>query len=273
MRQVPDILLEDVHEANGLPGSSADAPKAKPEEPTSSPAASVITQSQPNDANSADQRRVADFRGTDPQTPWPHEQIIIDAAAGAEVTAIGALESVLLQESEWAHLMLNLDAVVAEVRAARTMLEHECSSITASADALLAIGRGVRACPQEGVHKPLHEKLVLVENSVRDVVVWRCQQLLPLTCLRHQMDEVLTFAFGNEEKKKDNKVLYSRLWHAHRHVVSEKAIKANLDIFKSNSQEAAIKHGRTRPKRPRRGGQSATKTSTFAWGGCASKTG
>ena len=148
--------------------------------------------------------------------------------------------------------MLNLDAVVAEVRAALTMLEHESRTITASADALLAIGRGVRDCPQKGVHEPLHERLMKVENSVRDVAVWRCQLLLSLTCSRKQMDDVFEFAFGLEEMDKDYKNLYSRLWHSHRHVVSLKALNANLDCMKSNSQEAAIKHGRTRPKRPRR---------------------
>ena len=40
--------------------------------------------------------------------------------------------------------------------------------------------------------------------------------------------------------------------HAHRHVLSEKVSKAGCDTFLSNSQQAAIKHGRTRPKRPRR---------------------
>ena len=49
-----------------------------------------------------------------------------------------------------------------------------------SASALLALRRAVAACPSGFWYTHFHTELNIAENSVRDVVVWRCKaQVLP----------------------------------------------------------------------------------------------
>ena len=252
MREV--IVPGDAQEKKGMSGSSADAPKAKTQGPTSSHAASGIPQSQPSssDVNLADQGQAATFGGTAtniPQEPWPHCQKVIDAAKKAEGVAIESLETLLMQEfdPEWKHLELHV--VVVHIKAARQFLVEE-NKMKAAADALLAMRPGGPACPL-GKESQLYKKFSKAENNVRDVAMWRCQLMVPLD-KRFLFQRMLECAFGKTTLEKD-KNMFSRLNHAHRHVTEElKKETGGLTVFNSNSQEAAIKHGRTRPKRPKK---------------------
>ena len=109
------------------------------------------------------------------------------------------------------------------------------------------MGRGVGMCLPGS---QLAMFFAQVENTVRDVAVWRCHLTVPFGN-RNMFKKALAEAFG-ENKLAADKNLFSRLMHTHRHVVAPYSKKMGLPTFLSNSQEAGLKRGRTRPKRPRK---------------------
>lgn len=131
------------------------------------------------------------------------------------------------------------------VESARDSLTENNRNITASADAVLAMRRAVAAFPPHEPDNQIYEKVVSAENHVRDLAVWRCQLSAIQTNKRTDFVTSMAEAFGLALEDKN---LYSRLLHSHRHAVEEPLREAGCLTFLSNSQQAAIKHGRTRPR-------------------------
>ena len=158
----------------------------------------------------------------------------------AETLAMGALK-VLASECT-ARIY---ESIFREVSSALGLLAKIDRSSTASADALLAMGRAVAACPPEQ-SREMETRVLGVENNVRDVAVWRCQMNARPMDSRMEFEHSLRFAFG-EVLDNPDKILFARLMHAHRTVV---AVIVPIP-WKSNSQRDSIKKNRKRPKRER----------------------
>ena len=171
------------------------------------------------------------------------ETVLMRIASAAERKAQRALQDLLA--GQWTECTDG--DVYRETLTAWWAIAELPRSHTLSADALLAIGRGVARCPPRS---KLATRLAEVENIVRDVAVWRCHLTVPFGN-RNMFKKALAEAFG-ENKLAADKNLFSRLMHTHRHVVAPYSKKMGLPTFLSNSQEAGLKKGRTRPKRPRK---------------------
>ena len=203
------------------------------------------------------------------QPTVPNE--ILEVFEEAETLAIEFLQK-LLASPTTGHIH---ESIAREVTSALGLLANTDRSTVASADALLAMGRAVAACPPDDrsteasadallamlamgiavAALPKHQKLLKhVENKVRDVVVWRCQIRARKMDSRVLFQHVLKYAFGGVFDDLDNdswaSALYSRVMHAHRKVVAV-AVAKSATSWVSNSQRAAIKKNRTRPKRER----------------------
>ena len=165
----------------------------------------------------------------------------MDAVEAAEGTAKNALESLFLECTERGQDRL-VDDAVAHVKSALDSLTESGRHMTASANALLAMGRALSAIPPTPDNTELAERVTEVECKVRDVAVWRCcQKSVPIDS-RVAFIEKLKEAFGDAFLDKN---LQSRLMHAHKNAVSAKVATTIL----SNTQQACIKHGRTRGDR------------------------
>ena len=163
---------------------------------------------------------------------------VMDVVEAAESKAKNALESLFLECTERGQERLVDDAVAVHVKSALGSLTDIGRHMTASANALLAMGRALSAIPPTPENKELAERVTEVECKVRDVAVWRCQKSVPIdnrVKFIAKLKEAFGFAF-------EDKNLFSRLMHAHKNAVSEKVATA----FLSNTQQACIKHGRTR---------------------------
>ena len=200
------------------------------------------------------------------QPTVPNE--ILEVFEEAETLAIEFLQK-LLASPTTGHIH---ESIAREVTSALGLLANTDRSTVASADALLAMGRAVAACPPDDrstvasadallamgravAALPKQKKLLKhVENKVRDVVVWRCQIRARKMDSRVLFQHVLKYAFGGIFDDLDNdswaSALYSRVMHAHRKVVADPVSKSATSWI-SNSQRAAIKKHRTRPKRER----------------------
>ena len=205
------------------------------------------------------------------QPTVPNE--ILEVFEEAETLAIELLQK-LLASPTTGHIH---ESIAREVTSALGLLANTDRSTVASADALLAMGRAVAACPPDDrsteasadallamlamgiavAALPKHQKLLKhVENKVRDVVVWRCQIRARKMDSRVLFQHVVKNAFGgifdDPPSTWDSwaSALYSRVMHAHRKVVADPVSKSATSWI-SNSQRAAIKKHRTRPKRER----------------------
>jgi hypothetical protein len=170
------------------------------------------------------------------------ETVLMQIASVAERKAQWALQDLLA--GQWTECTDG--DVYRETLTAWWAIAELPRSHTLSADALLAIGRGVARCPPRS---KLATRLAEVENIVRDVAVWRCQLRVKFGN-REKFRASLRDAFGHNVVEDKN--LYSRLMQSHRQVINEHAAATGHATFLSNSQQSAIKHGRTRPKRPKR---------------------
>jgi hypothetical protein len=162
------------------------------------------------------------------------------AIATAETLAMGALQELASECTERIY-----EPIAKEVTSALGLLAQTDRSSTASAYALIAMGRAVAACPPEQSREQ-QARVQVVENKVRDVAVWRCQMNAPSMDRRWEFENSLRLAFGGVLDDRDNG-LFARLMHAHRKVIAGKVPKS----WKSNSQRSAIKKNRKRPKRER----------------------
>jgi hypothetical protein len=169
----------------------------------------------------------------------------MDVVEAAEGTAKNALESLFLECTERGQDRLVDDAVAVHVKSALDSLTDIGRHMTASAKALLAMGRALSAIPPTPDNRSacweLAERVTEVEGKVRDVAVWRCQKSVPIDN-RVAFIEKLKEAFGDAFEDKN---LLSRLMHAHKNAVSAKV----ASTFLSSTQQACIKHGRTRDAR------------------------
>ena len=200
------------------------------------------------------------------QPTVPNE--ILEAFEDAETLAMDLLQKLLASPCT-GHIH---ESIAREVTSALGSLANTDRSTVASADALLAMGRAVAACPLDDrstvasadallamgravAALPKSKKLLLhVENKVRDVVVWRCQIRAQKMDSRVLFQHVLKYAFRGvlDDLVNDSlaSTLYARLMHAHRKTVAVAVVKFATS-WVSNSQRAAIKKNRTRPKRER----------------------
>ena len=205
------------------------------------------------------------------QPTVPNE--ILEVFEEAETLAIEFLQK-LLASPTTGHIH---ESIAREVTSALGLLANTDRSTVASADALLAMGRAVAACPPDDrsteasadallamlamgiavAALPKHQKLLKhVENKVRDVVVWRCQIRARKMDSRVLFQHVVKYAFGGifddppSTWDKWASALYSRVMHAHRKVVADPVSKSAVSWI-SNSRRAAIKKHRTRPRRER----------------------
>ena len=169
----------------------------------------------------------------------------------SEMNARWALEELLDECTE--HMWYMHDAVVTEVKSALDSLAKMNGGKKESANALLAMGRARAACEpvpskdqfRHQIIMPheqfLEERVVGVENTVRDVAVGRCQ----MACSSCMMNDRPAFivslreAFG--EALNEDKGLHSQLMYARRQLIPEVANR-----FLSNSEQASIKHGCSR---------------------------
>ena len=194
------------------------------------------------------QQSIADVSGVDSgdHANLSKDTLLKQISEVAECTALRALNGLLAGRLAWTDCMgadLYREAWIARVALAQSPSSSPRSHIL-SAEALLAMGRGVAMCLPGS---QLEMRVAEVENTVRDVAVWRCQLTVPFGN-RNKFKAALGEAFGD---KLEDKNLSSRLLHAHRHVISEHSKKTGHPTFLSNSQQAGIKHGRTRPRRER----------------------
>ena len=169
---------------------------------------------------------------------------ILEAFEEAETLAMDLLQKLLASPCT-GHIH---ESIAREVTSALGSLANTDRSTVASADALLAMGRAVAALPKQ------KKLLVHVENKVRDVVVWRCQIRAQKMDSRVLFQHVLKYAFrgvlDDLENDRFASALYSRLMHAHRQTVAVAVVKSATS-WVSNSQRAAMKKNRTRPRRER----------------------
>ena len=193
---------------------------------------------------------------------------ILEAFEEAETLAMDLLQKLLASPCT-GHIH---ESIAREVTSALGSLANTDRSTVASADALLAMGRAVAACPLDdrstvasadallamgravaALPKP-KKLLVHVENKVRDVVVWRCQIRAQKMDSRVLFQHVAKYAFrgvlDDLENDRFASALYSRLMHAHRQTVAVAVVKSATS-WVSNSQRAAMKKNRTRPRRER----------------------
>ena len=120
-------------------------------------------------------------------------------------------------------------AVPSKVQRARESLAETDRIIEASADALLAIGCAVAACPLSPSTSHLWQRLVQVEARVRDVVIWRCQMSVPIGD-RDGLEQKLREAFNTALADND---LYSQLMHAYHKEVATRFL-SDTDYGRSN---------------------------------------
>ena len=196
------------------------------------------------------QQSIADASGVDSgDVATTAETLLKQIAEVAEGTAVRALNCLLAGRWTWAECMG--DDVYREAWIARVALALSPSSSrrshTLSAEALLAMGRCVGMCLKGS---QLEMSVAAVETTVRDVAVWRCVLTVP-SGNRKMFKAALEDAFGEKKLAADNNLLYSRLMHAHKHVVAEYSKEKGLPTFLSNTQETGLKKGRTRTRRPR----------------------
>jgi hypothetical protein len=195
------------------------------------------------------QQSIADVSGVDSgdHANLSKDTLLKQIAEVAEGTALRALNGLLAGRWAWAECMgadVYREAWIARVALAQSPSSSPRSH-TLSAEALLAMGRGVAMCLPGS---QLAMRVAEVENTVRDVAVWRCQLTVPFGN-RNKLKAALAEAFGD---KLEDTNLSSRLMHTHRHVITEHLKKTGHPTFLSNTQQAGMKRGRIRPKRFRR---------------------
>ena len=164
------------------------------------------------DPASTGRKQKVEVGGVTIQVQPPTSDELREAVEVAEDVATRALE---VLTSEFTERMD--DAIAREVKSAWGLLAETDRSTDASAQALLAMGRAVAACPPAPSHEQLSERVVVAENDVRDVAVWRCQMRAPADN-RGKFLASLKEAFGDALEDKN---LFSRLMHAHRQVVTK----------------------------------------------------
>ena len=165
----------------------------------------------------------------------------LDAIGEAmEKAEVGAMRALQVLAEECTERRFD-DSIAREVTSALGLLAKSGRSITASADALLSMGRAVAACPPEQ-SRDQQRRVQGVENNVRDVAVWRCQMNAGPMDNRHKFKASLQLAFGEEALDDRKTNIFARLMHAHRKEVADHLPTS----WKSNSQLT-----RKRPKRER----------------------